>query len=48
LPFRVSELEREVPDISRDTIRLVLRAMKKEGLIRSEGHGRGARWVPIE
>ena len=48
LPFRVSELEREVPDVSRETIRLVLRAMKKEGLIRSEGHGRGARWVPIE
>jgi Fic family protein len=48
LPFRVSELEREVPDVSRDTIRLVLRAMKKEGLIRSEGHGRGARWIPIE
>jgi len=48
LPFRVSELEREVPDVSRDTIRLVLRAMKKEGLIRSEGHGRGARWVPTE
>ncbi len=46
VPFRASELRREVPDVSRDTIRLVLRAMKKEGLISSDGHGRGARWIP--
>ena len=48
VPFRSAELKREVPDVSRDTIRMVLREMKKEGAIRSEGHGRGARWIPLK
>jgi len=48
VPFRSAELKSEVPDISRDTIRLVLREMKKEGRIRSEGHGRGVRWIPLK
>ena len=48
MPFRSAELKREVPDVSRDTIRMVLREMKKEGAIRSEGHGRGARWIPLK
>jgi Fic family protein len=48
VPFRSAELKREVPDVSRDTIRMVLREMKKEGAIRSEGHGRGVRWIPLK
>lgn len=48
VPFRIEEIKREVPDISKDTIRLVLREMRDEGLIRAEGRGRGARWVPTQ
>lgn len=48
VPFRSADLKKEVPDVSRDTIRMVLREMKKEGLIKSEGHGRGARWIPLK
>jgi Fic family protein len=43
-PFRIVDIERECPDVSRETIRLVLRAMKKEGLIEPRGRGRGVRW----
>ena len=43
-PFRIVDIERECPDVSRETIRLVLRAMKKEGLIEPKGRGRGVRW----
>jgi len=42
--FKVVEIERDCPDISRDTIRAVLREMKKEGLVKAEGRGPGARW----
>jgi hypothetical protein len=48
VPFKSADLKREVPGVSRDTIRLVLRKMKKEGLIKSEGHGRGVRWIPLK
>ena len=44
-PFSISELEGACPGISRDTVRLVLRAMKAEGLIAPTGKGRGAKWV---
>ena len=47
-PFRSADLKKEVPDVSRDTVRMVLREMKKEGLIKSEGHGRGVRWIPLK
>ena len=47
VPFRIADLEREVPGVSRETIRLVLREMKKEGRLKAEGHGRGARWRPV-
>ena len=43
-PFRIVDIEYECPDVSRETIRLVLRAMKKEGLVEPKGRGRGARW----
>jgi Fic family protein len=44
LPFSISEIEQACPSISRDTVRLVLRAIKAEGLIEPTGHGRGAKW----
>jgi Fic family protein len=46
IPFTMSDIKSEVPDISRDMIRTVLRAMRDDGLIRVEGRGRGARWIP--
>jgi Fic family protein len=45
LPFSISEVEEACPGVSRDMVRLVLRAMKAEGLIAPTGKGRGARWV---
>lgn len=45
LPFSISELEDACPGVSRDMVRLVLRAMKAEGLIAPTGKGRGAKWV---
>jgi len=44
-PFSISELEQACPGISRDMVRLVLRAMKAEGLIAPSGKGRAAKWV---
>lgn len=44
-PFSISDVERARPGVSRDTIRLVLRDMKAEGLIAPIGKGRGAKWV---
>ena len=45
LPFSISEIEAACPGVSRDMVRLVLRAMKTEGLISPTGKGRGAKWV---
>jgi len=45
LPFSISEIGEACPGVSRDMVRLVLRAMKLEGLIESTGKGRGARWI---
>ena len=47
LPFSISEIEEACPGVSRDMVRLVLRAMKSEGLIESTGKGRGAKWKRI-
>jgi Fic family protein len=44
-PFSISEIERECPGISRDMIRVVLRALRDEGVLRLEGRGRGSKWV---
>jgi Fic family protein len=44
-PFSISEIEGECPGISRDMIRVVLRQMRDEGILRLEGRGRGSRWV---
>lgn len=48
LPFSISELERDCPGVSRDTIRQVLRTMRDERVIFSQGHGRGARWHRVD
>jgi Fic family protein len=45
-PFTITDMKRELPDISRDMIRTVLRQLKDEGLLRVKGRGRGARWIP--
>ena len=45
LPFSISEIAEACPGVSRDMVRVVLRAMKSEGLIVSTGKGRGAKWV---
>ena len=44
-PFAISDIEADCPGISRDMIRVVLRQLRDEGTISSEGKGRGARWV---
>jgi hypothetical protein len=44
LPFSISEIEQACTGVSRDMVRLVLRAMKSEGLIEPTGKGRGAKW----
>lgn len=46
-PFAISDLESDCPGISRDTVRLVLRQLKEEGIILSTGKGRSAKWVKI-
>jgi len=45
LAFSISEIEEACPGVSRDMVRVVLRAMKSEGIIASTGKGRGAKWV---
>ncbi len=44
LPFSISDIERSCPGVSRDTVRMVLRALKADGLIESTGNGRSAKW----
>lgn len=46
-PFSISDIERACPAVSRDTIRLVLRELRDEGVISSEGKGRGAKWIVV-
>lgn len=46
-PFSISEIEEACPGVSRDMVRLVLRALKAEGLIASTGKGRSAKWVNL-
>lgn len=45
-PFQISDLERELPNVSRELIRAVLKDLRHEGTIRLEGIGRGAKYVP--
>ena len=46
--FQISDIEKDCPGTSRDTIRKVLRKLRDEGVIVSEGVGRGARWRRVE
>ncbi|MBL0420161.1 Fic family protein [Ramlibacter sp. AW1] len=43
-PFSISEIEEACPGVSRDMVRVVLRAMKTEGVIAPTGKGRAAKW----
>ena len=43
-PFQISDIERDCPGTSRETIRKALRTLRDEGAIISEGVGRGAKW----
>ncbi len=42
--FTVSELQKACPAVSRDMVRRVLRQLRNDGKIESQGTGRGARW----
>lgn len=48
LAFSISEIEEACPGISRDMVRVVLRAMKAEGLIAPNGKGRAAKWIKLD
>ena len=43
-PFAISDIERELPTVSRDMVRVVLRQLRDEGVIEAVGRGRGAKW----
>jgi Fic family protein len=46
-PFKISDIERELPNVSRDLIRNVLNHLREEQKITLEGAGRGAHYVPV-
>ncbi|MYE07648.1 MAG: hypothetical protein F4X95_02720 [Oligoflexia bacterium] len=43
-PFSISDIEKDCPGISRDMVRHVLRQLRDEGAIQSQGIGRSAKW----
>lgn len=45
MPFAISDLESECSAVSRDMIRNVLRQLRDEGSLVSQGKGRGAKWI---
>ena len=47
-PFSISDIELTCPVVSRDTIRVVLRSLRDEGIIEPTGKGRGAKWRKIK
>lgn len=47
-PFSISDIERACLSVSRETIRLILRQLRDEDLIVSEGKGRNAKWIKKE
>lgn len=47
-PFGIADIAVECPDCSREMVRLVLRELRDEGLLRAESSGRGARWIKVE
>ncbi len=46
-PFSISDIENDCPGVSRDMVRLILRAMKGEGVIAPMGKGRSAKWQRV-
>jgi len=44
-PFSITDVESSCPNVSRDTIRKILRDLRDTGFIESTGMGRGAKWV---
>lgn len=44
--FAISDLERDCPGVSKETIRNVLQQMRDDGALTLRGKGRGARWRP--
>ena len=44
-PFSFSEIEAACPGVSRDMVRVVLRALKAEGVIAPTGKARAAKWM---
>ena len=47
-PFAISELVRDCPGVSKEMVRYVLRQMRDEGVLVTEGKGRGAKWRKVE
>ena len=47
-PVAISDIEADCPGISRDMIRLILRRLRDEGVIISNGLGRGAKWIRVK
>ncbi len=43
-PFSISDIEKDCPKISRDMVRHILRQLRDEGKIHSQGVGRNAKW----
>lgn len=43
--FSISDIERDCPGVSRDMIRTILRQLRDEGGILSQGMGRAAKWI---
>ena len=46
--FGIAEVERLCPNVSRDTIRLVMNRWRQEGRLESLGRGRDAKWRRLE
>lgn len=44
-PFSLTDATRALPQVSRDMVRVVLRQMRRDGLLQAQGRGRAARWI---
>jgi predicted transcriptional regulator of viral defense system len=44
-PFGIADVEQLCPNVSRDTIRLVMNRWREEGRLDMLGKGRDAKWV---
>jgi len=47
LPFSITDLEQECPGVSRDMIRKVLRDLRDDGQLKTQGRGPAAKWIRI-